>query len=252
MLDTSALKPQSQPQPQPQQIANNQLNIQSTGLLQQQQQQQQQHSFFDQQQQQSLQGQAQLQNLQQLQQQQQQQQSQQLLLQKQQQQQQQQQMQNIRNSSLPNANVGNRDNNNNNNNNNRDGKDVAAVYQIAYGKPGPMGVSLMAHALSYQVAPGQSQGIHVAIVREGPPGSPIRPGDVLLSVNGQPMVAVPDQSPGGNEHAQMVSLKLSQEPPPRVMRFFRCGKINVAEAIAAPFIIPTELSEVEADVLLQG
>ena len=248
MLDTSALKPQSQPQPQPQQIANNQLNIQSTGLLQQQQQQQQQHSFFDQQQQQSLQGQAQLQNLQQLQQQQQQQQSQQLLLQKQQQQQQQQQMQNIRNSSLPNANVGSRDNNNNN----RDGKDVAAVYQIAYGKPGPMGVSLMAHALSYQVAPGQSQGIHVAIVREGPPGSPIRPGDVLLSVNGQPMVAVPDQSPGGNEHAQMVSLKLSQEPPPRVMRFFRCGKINVAEAIAAPFIIPTELSEVEADVLLQG
>jgi len=68
-----------------------------------------------------------------------------------------------------------------------DGK-AALVYQIAYNKPGPVGLAVAAHGLSYQVAPGQLQGVHVPMVRDVAPGTPIVPGDILLSVNGKPLV----------------------------------------------------------------
>jgi hypothetical protein len=130
--------------------------------------------------------------------------------------------------------------------------DEAVVYQIAYGKPGPIGLTLSPHALSYEVSPGVYQLVFVGMVRQGPPGSPILPGDVAISVNNKPLVADASQSPGAHPHTLAVDSILANEAPPRVMRFFRCSKIDVQQVLSSSYINPTPLTAIDAQILLQG
>jgi hypothetical protein len=130
--------------------------------------------------------------------------------------------------------------------------DEAVVYQIAYGKPGPIGLTLAPHALSYEVSAGVYQLVYVGMVRQGPPGSPILPGDVAISVNSKPLVADASQSAGAHPHTLAVDALLANEPPPRVMRFFRCSKVDVQQVLSSSYITPTPLTAIDAQILLQG
>ena len=129
-----------------------------------------------------------------------------------------------------------------------DDDEEAVVYQIAYGKPGPLGMDLAAHMLQYAVGPGQAVSAHVAVVLSGPPGSPMRPGDILLSVNGMSVVASAEESPGGEAYLAIVSNMLSSEAPPRVMRFFRSSTVDMG-AVGAQ---PTWLHQRAASVFLDA
>jgi hypothetical protein len=115
-----------------------------------------------------------------------------------------------------------------------DDEEEAVVYQIAYGKPGPLGMELGAHVVQYSIGPSQAVSAYVPVVISGPPGSPMRPGDILLSVNGMSVVASTDESPGGDSYLAVVSGMLASEAPPRIMRFFRYSAVQLGSVGAHP------------------
>ena len=92
-----------------------------------------------------------------------------------------------------------------------------------------MGIGVVPHGVTYHIGPGVRQGVHVPVVQNVPPGTPIRVGDVLLSVNGKPLVAASETSPGGQSFIDGVTALMTSEQPPRVCRFFRCSKINIPQ-----------------------
>ena len=189
------LQPQSQQQqPQPQQQINHtqiqQQPLQSQQLqelqfqqIQQQLQQQQQEQLRQQQLQQMLQ--------------QQQQQQQQLLMQQQQQQLQQQpqpqQPQPQQLQTLPTNNA-----------------NTAAVYEISYTPPGSLGITFLPFSIAIEIVNDMQQvlrtTIHCCICTRIPSAAArtIKEGDVLLSVNGHPLCATPQCSPGGQQHSLAV------------------------------------------------
>jgi hypothetical protein len=125
----------------------------------------------------------------------------------------------------------------------------AVVFQVAYGKPGPLGIDLCPHVVMYMLN-GAFQAAHVAVVKGCQPGSPIQLGDVMVSINGTPLVADATETAGGESYLNMVKGMIGQQQVPRVMRFFRSTSVDGAriEADSAPSQL--QLSEVQ--VFLQG
>ena len=117
------------------------------------------------------------------------------LLQQQQQQQQQQQLQ-PQPQQMPTA--------SNNTTNN------AAVYEISYTPPGSLGITFVPFSIAIDIVNDMQQQlrtiIHCCICTRIPPAAArtIKEGDVLLSVNGHPLCATPQCSPGGKQHALAV------------------------------------------------
>jgi hypothetical protein len=136
--------------------------------------------------------------------------------------------------------------------NDSEDEEEAVVYQLVYGKPGSMGIELCPHRVQYQGPGGRGKAAaHAPMVVQGPPGSPMRPGDILLSVNGKPCVAALDSSPGGAVFMAAVGEILGGEAPPRALRFFRFSGVDPAHIgkEAAPM---TWLDPRPAGVFLSG
>ena len=123
------------------------------------------------------------------------------------------------------------------------------VFQVVYGKPGSLGIDLCPHMVMYMLN-GAFQAAHVAVVKGCQPGSPIQVGDVMVSINGTPLVADATETAGGESYLNMVKGMIGQPQVPRVMRFFRSTSVDGArrEADSAPSQL--QLSEVQ--VFLQG
>jgi hypothetical protein len=128
----------------------------------------------------------------------------------------------------------------------------AIIYQIAYGAAGPMGIAFTPLTLAYELGDGQYQIVHVAAVRTNSGGSSIQPGDIILSVNGLPLVGSPADTVGGDEFMQRVVSILTTQPSPRVMRYFRCSTVDVNYIQMNPFPSPVALSDADAVVFLEG
>ena len=133
-----------------------------------------------------------------------------------------------------------------------DDGEEAVVYQIVYGKPGPMGIGLRPHSVEYSID-GQRKKAHVPLVDDGPPGSPIKPGDILVSINGKILIADGEDSAGGNTYIDLIKSMIAEEKPPRVLRFFRSSIINPNQvksiSVDSP---PSWLHERAAAVFLEG
>ena len=129
------------------------------------------------------------------------------------------------------------------------------VFQIMYGPPGPIGVTLYPFTLT-TTHDDQTLSFYAAIVAESRGSPSIQRGDVIVSVNGAPLIAetsqVPrrsrDGAPDGEKHVEVVkNMIVSATAPnrPRIFRFFRCASIDASQPIA-------HLSEEEALILLEG
>ena len=133
-----------------------------------------------------------------------------------------------------------------------DDGEEAVVYQIVYGKPGAMGIGLRPHSVEYSIG-GQRKKAHVPLVDDGPPGSPIKPGDILVSINGKILIADGEDSAGGNTYIDLIKSMIAEEKPPRVLRFFRSSIINPNQvksiSVDSP---PSWLHERAAAVFLEG
>ena len=132
---------------------------------------------------------------------------------------------------------------------------VPHVFQISYGPPGPIGVTLYPLIL-HATREDETLLFYAAVVMESRGTPAIRRGDVAVSVNGAPLIAeksqVPrrsrDGAPDGDQHVEVVKNMIvgSAAPDrPRVFRFFRCPGIDPSAGQA-------QLSEEEALVLLEG
>ena len=129
------------------------------------------------------------------------------------------------------------------------------VFQISYGPPGPIGVTLHPFTLT-TTHDDQLLSFYAAIVTESRGSPSIQRGDVIVSVNGAPLIAetsqVPrrsrDGAPDGEKHVEVVkNMIVGATAPnrPRVFRFFRCATIDASQPIV-------HLSEEEAMILLEG
>ena len=77
-------------------------------------------------------------------------------------------------------------------------------------------LNLPSHTLSiYPPPPSQStstpsEGAHVPLVVSGPAGSPIKPGDIMVSINGKPLIADANESPGGAAYLDIVKAMIGR------------------------------------------
>ena len=125
------------------------------------------------------------------------------------------------------------------------GGDAAVVYQTVFQLSGPMGIEMAPARLLY---PGG--GAHVAVITSSPPGCPVASGDVLLSVNGEILVADERQSPGTAAFADAVRQTVSSAPAPRVLRLFRCAAVDAFHV--SPGAPAAVLNAEQAQIFMQG
>ena len=128
----------------------------------------------------------------------------------------------------------------------------AIIYQIAYGTAGSMGIGFAPLTLAYELGDGQFQLVHVAVVKANNGGSSIRPGDIILTMNGLPLIGSPADTVGGDEFMQRVVQILVKQEPPKVMRFFRCSKIDINDIQSNLSPAPVALSDADAMIFLEG
>jgi hypothetical protein len=64
-------------------------------------------------------------------------------------------------------------------------------------------------------------------------------------------VAAVEKSQGGQRFVDIVTAMVNNEPAPRVLRFFRCPRVNVHQVLTSQYVVPTVLSDFDACVLLQ-
>ena len=126
-------------------------------------------------------------------------------------------------------------------------EDEAIVYQIAHAGGGKLGLSFAAHRVLYHLN-GRPHEVAVAVITDNTGGSSVRVGDVILSVNGKSLVATPPEAATPDEFLDTMLAILANAGIPRVMRFFRCSKIDVN---ANPFV-PTLLSNLDAECFLSA
>ena len=91
------------------------------------------------------------------------------------------------------------------------------------------------------------------LVDDGPPGSPIKAGDIMVSINGKILIGDAEESAGGTTYLDLVKSMIGDEKPPRVLRFFRSSIINPNQVKSLSLDSPPSwLHERAAAVFLEG
>jgi hypothetical protein len=126
-------------------------------------------------------------------------------------------------------------------------EDEAIVYQIAHAGGGKLGLSFAAHRVLYHLN-GRPHEVAVAVITDNTGGSSVRVGDVILSVNGKSLVATPPEAATPDDFLDTMLAILANAGIPRVMRFFRCSKIDVNASV----FVPTVLSDLDAECFLSA